>query len=223
MGTADKLCCAVLGVYDQAKWLCRKYNETSFILLEVGFGYTSAIAVEGGKIVDGIGGTMGAAGYTSLGAMDSELAYLLGKFDKTVLFDGGASSLLPPGTSHEEFLRKEASGNEYCDAWNYLVESAVRDFLMLLSSVKKPSEILLSGRLMRNQPFAKEVTNRLEAFGPVRKLKGFSVPVKEASQGAAIVANGLAGGSFKPLIDSMQIKDATGTVLDYVNLKNVKI
>jgi len=93
MGTADKLCCAVTGIVDQAARLSLKYEETSLILLETGFGYTSAVAVEKGRIVDGIGGTCGGPGYTSLGSMDGELAYLLGGFKKTLLFSGGACAL----------------------------------------------------------------------------------------------------------------------------------
>ncbi|MFX1491943.1 MAG: DUF1464 family protein, partial [Promethearchaeota archaeon] len=36
LGTADKLCCAVLGVYDQAHRLKIPYQETAFILVELG-------------------------------------------------------------------------------------------------------------------------------------------------------------------------------------------
>ena len=52
MGTADKLCCAALGIRDQAIRFNIGYKETSFILLEMGFGYTAAIAVLDGKIVE---------------------------------------------------------------------------------------------------------------------------------------------------------------------------
>ncbi len=59
-GTADKMAITVLGIYDQAKRLGIGYGgEVSFVLLEVGFGYNYAGgAVKGGKIVDGIGGTI---------------------------------------------------------------------------------------------------------------------------------------------------------------------
>jgi len=67
MGTADKLCCAALGIRDQAVKYNIGYVETSMILLEMGFGYTAAIAVRNGKIVDGIGGSSGNIGYLSLG------------------------------------------------------------------------------------------------------------------------------------------------------------
>ena len=48
MGTSDKVLSVVLAVKDQAERLQIPYDQTSFILLEVGFGYTSAMAVKNG-------------------------------------------------------------------------------------------------------------------------------------------------------------------------------
>jgi predicted butyrate kinase (DUF1464 family) len=219
MGTADKLCCAVLGIWDQARRFDTAYDKTSFILAEVGFGYTSAIAVAGGRIVDGIGGTTGSPGYTSLGSMDGELAYLLGNFSKTLLFDGGVSSLIEKKISSEELARKKNTSNEYAEAWECLIEGAVKDVLMLLSSVEKPKEILLSGRLTKIPDVVSELTERLKWVAPVRRVEGISKDVKEAAQGAALVANGLAGGKYKPLVENLRLLEAKGTVLDYVRLK----
>ena len=212
MGTADKLCCAVLGVVDQANRLNIPYEKTSFILLEIGFGYTSAIAVEKGRIVDGIGGTGGGPGYTSIGSLDGELAYLLGEFSKTALFDGGASSLMRPRIEPEEM-------KEGTDAWNALIESAVRDVLMLLSSVGSPREILISGRLARTERIRRELEKRLAKIAPARRVEGISTEVKEAAQGAAILADGLVGGKYRELVENMKLREAKGTVLDYITLE----
>lgn len=219
MGTADKLCCAVLGIWDQARRFDIRYDEVSFLLAEVGFGYTSALAVEGGLIVDGIGGTGGSPGYSSPGSMDGELAYLLGGFDKTLLFDGGASSFIERKITPEELARKKNTSSEYAEAWDCLIEGAVRDVLMLLSSVPGPKEILLSGRLTRIPGVVKEMSEKLESIAPVNRVSGFTNEVKEAAQGAALVANGLAGGDHKPLIDHVRLRDAKGTVLDYLSVK----
>jgi predicted butyrate kinase (DUF1464 family) len=219
MGTADKLCCAVLGIWDQANRFGIGYDKTSFILAEVGFGYTSAIAVDCGRIVDGIGGTTGSPGYTSLGSMDGELAYLLGDFSKTLLFDGGVSSLIDKKTSPEELSRLKDKSAEYRAAWDCLIEGAVKDVLMLLASVGKPKEILLSGRLTRIPDVVTELTERLKWIAPVRRVEGITKDVKEAAQGAALVANGLAGGKYKPLVDNLKLREAGGTSLDYVRLK----
>jgi predicted butyrate kinase (DUF1464 family) len=219
MGTADKLCCAVLGVWDQDRRTCQGFDNVSFILSEVGYGYTSAIAVHRGTIVDGIGGTTGGAGYSSLGSMDGELAYLLGGFDKNLLFSGGASSLSDKQISPEELARRKNTSSEYGEVWDCLIEGAVRDVLMLLSSVPKPKEILLSGRLTRIPDVVKEMSEKLEWIAPVNKVSGFTNEVKEAAQGAALVANGLAGGIHKPLIDHVRLREAKGTVLDYLSVK----
>jgi predicted butyrate kinase (DUF1464 family) len=40
--------------------------------------------------------------------------------------------------------------------------------------------------------------------------------VKETAQGYALVADGLAGGKYKELVEWMKIKEAKGTALDYI-------
>jgi len=40
---------------------------------------------------------------------------------------------------------------------------------------------------------------------------------KETAQGYAMVADGLSGGTFKELIEWMQINEAKGTALEYVH------
>lgn len=209
MGTADKLCCAALGIRDQALKYKKIYTETSFILLEMGFGYTASLAIANGKIVDGIGGSSGNIGYLSLGGMDAELAYLLGKFNKELLFRGGVAEL---AKKPEKLLENE-------DALNAYLEGAIKDILALTASVK-PQEILISGRISRVDGIFDELKRRLDF--PVRSLEGFAVKnVKEAAQGAALIANGLAGGRYSELIDAMQIKKAKGTALDYILLPEI--
>ena len=211
MGTADKLCSAALGVRDQAIRYNIGFAETSFILLEMGFGYTAALAVNNGQIVDGIGGSVGNIGYLSLGGMDSELSYLLGGFNKELVFRGGVEKLA--GTP-DELMENE-------DALNAYLEGAIKDVLQLTASVK-PREILVSGRISRVEGLLDELKRRLD-LAPLRKLEGFSTKnVKEAAQGAAIVANGLAGGSYSGLTGVMKIREAKGTSLDYVLLPEIE-
>lgn len=210
MGTADKLCCAVLGIRDQAIRCDIDYRETSFILLELGFGYTATVAVNNGKIVDGIGGSTGNIGYLSLGKMDSELAYLLGEFNKELIFRGGVQT----------FAKTPGDIMENDDALNAFLEGAIKDILQLTASVN-PREILVSGRISRVEGIFDELKKRLD-FADVRRIEGFGTKtVKEAAQGAAIIANGLAGGRFISLIEGMQIKKAKGTSLDYILLPEI--
>jgi predicted butyrate kinase (DUF1464 family) len=81
-----------------------------------------------------------------------------------------------------------------------------------------PREILISGRLCRTPRLREEVIRRLSPYWPVRRLEGFA-RVKEAAQGAALLADGLAGGQFAPLVEAMQIRGAAGTALDHLYLK----
>ena len=77
MGTSDKVLSVVLAVKDQAERLSIPYNQTSFILVEVGFGYTSAMAVKDGQIVDAMAGTAGFPSFLGMGFLDSEVAYAI--------------------------------------------------------------------------------------------------------------------------------------------------
>src|SRR2546428_4519391 len=56
MGTADKVCVAALAIAAQAERSSRPLDKVSLVLLELGGAFTAAIAVAGGKIVDGAGG-----------------------------------------------------------------------------------------------------------------------------------------------------------------------
>ncbi|HDJ04610.1 MAG TPA: DUF1464 domain-containing protein, partial [Candidatus Bathyarchaeota archaeon] len=53
---------------------------------------------------------------------------------------------------------------------------------------------------------------------PVRSLGNLpgAEASKEAAQGYAIVGDGVAGGSFRNLIEHMRVTEARGTVLDWV-------
>ncbi|MCP8323436.1 MAG: DUF1464 family protein, partial [Candidatus Methylarchaceae archaeon HK02M2] len=195
MGTADKLCCSVLGVLDQSKHCNIKYNETSFVIVEVGFGYNAIIGVEKGQIVDGIGGTTGSIGFLSIGSMDSELAYLLNISDKNILRKGGVTCIVGnTKVTPKEFAKKALDNSRYNLAWEAFMEGIEKGVAQMKMSVKTPREILLSGRLCKVKRIHDELFKRLSDLGNVRKIKGFAQVSKEAAQGAAILANGLAGG-----------------------------
>jgi predicted butyrate kinase (DUF1464 family) len=212
MGTADKLCSAALGIRNQALKYNMNYSETSFILLEMGFGYTAAVAVNEGKIVDGVGGSTGNIGFVSQGGMDSELAYLLGGFNKELIFRGGVEALA--------IMPDKLMENE--DALNAYIEGAIKEVLQLTASVN-PREILISGRISRAKGVFDELKKRID-ITQVRRLEGFDAKnVKEAAQGAALIADGLAGGKYSKIIDVMQVKEAKGTSLDYILLPEIEI
>ena len=52
------------------------------------------------------------------------------------------------------------------------------------------------------------VAERLARFGAVRRLTGFAREAKEAAQGAALLADGLAGGTYSDLVASLRLREA---------------
>jgi predicted butyrate kinase (DUF1464 family) len=223
MGTADKLCCLALGIYDQARRYDLPYEETSFVLAEVGGAYTAVMAVAGGKVIDGIGGTTGGPGFYSLGGMDGELAYLLGTFHKEVLFSGGVAHMMGrPECSPEEFADLAEKDERAHMAWEAIMEGVVKSVAAECVVAPGLREILISGRLCRTEKIRLELTRRLLAFGPVRRVEGFAQVAKEAAQGAALLADGLAGGQFGSLTEAMKIRGASGTALDHIYIKDIQ-
>jgi predicted butyrate kinase (DUF1464 family) len=85
MGTPDKLCAAVAGIVDQSRRLKLHYNQTSFVLAEIGHGFDAFLAVENGRIVDGIGGTLASSTWRG---EDGEILYLKGRVSKSDLKKG---------------------------------------------------------------------------------------------------------------------------------------
>ncbi|MEM0217555.1 MAG: DUF1464 family protein [Candidatus Nezhaarchaeales archaeon] len=84
--------------------------------MEVGFAYTSALAVKNGKIVDGVAGTAGYPGYLGAGHLDSEVAYAISNItplSKEMLFKGGTaliSNIDPVMTLLQAFIEGRGPG-----------------------------------------------------------------------------------------------------------------
>ena len=79
--------------------------------------------------------------------------------------------------------------------------------------------MILSGRLATVSDVREQLATRLAAARiplSVRSLTGFAAVAKTAAQGAALIADGLAGGGASALVDTLGIRDARGTVLDHL-------
>jgi predicted butyrate kinase (DUF1464 family) len=202
LGTADKLCAAVLGIRDQCEKRERTPSEASFILMELGGAFTAGVAVERGQVVDGVGGTSGPIGWRAVGALDGEVAYLAGRITKAALFQGGVTSLVDRDPS-----RRSVAIEAY-------IEGAVKAVRQLRCSAPSADEILLSGRHAGNAEIRGRMAADLADIGPTRLLAGFATHAKQGAQGAALLADGLAGGANRGLIDRLRIREARGTVLD---------
>ncbi len=221
MGTADKVCCVALAIRDQAELYGIDYSETSFILAEVGYAFNAVIGVEGGKVIDGLGGTSGGPGFITLGSMDSELAVRLGRFPGVVLFSGGAKDASGKDDLTPEEMAKEQ--DKYSASWNMILESIVKGVAAIKVAVEKPKEILLSGRLSGIPELAETLAAKLSQFGVVRKVKGQASVAKEAAEGAYIIGEGLLGGKYKGIIDCLELRGASGTMFDYVLVKGAEL
>ena len=220
MGTADKVCCVALAIRDQAELYGIDYSQTSFILAEVGYAFNAVIGVDGGEIVDGLGGTSGGPGFITLGSMDSELAVRLGRFPGIVLFSGGAKDASGKDDLTPEELAKEH--HKYPPAWNMLLESIVKGVAAIMVAVEKPREILLSGRLSGIPEIAETLVAKLSKFGKVRKVGRQASVAKEAAEGAYIIGEGLLGGKYKGIVDCLELRGARGTMHDYILLKGAE-
>jgi predicted butyrate kinase (DUF1464 family) len=195
MGTSDKVCAAALAVHEQCARLGCGPEDVSFILLELGGAFTAAIAVEQGRIVDGLGGSSGPIGARASGALDGEVAFLAGHVSKQMIFIGGAAAI----------------GGE--DGWTAYRESALKAIAALSVSAPLARDIILSGRHAPRLGPENAVGGHLKRT--VLTLGG-SVTAKQGAHGAALVADGLAGGAAKSLVTRLAIREASGTVLDHL-------
>ncbi len=206
MGTADKLCSAILGIHQ----LIYQLNDSpSFLLVESGFGFNAFIAVRNGKIVDGLGGSSSFLAFSSLGAIDGELAYLLKPFPKEMLFSGGMRSYL-----RDKGKEVESISDLNSEALQWFAEYLMKGVRAV--DVCKAEKILLSGKNFVYDELERIFRELAESFGyECEKLKGFGM-AKQSAEGAAIIANGLGCGKFKEIIEKAEILDARGSVLDYI-------
>jgi predicted butyrate kinase (DUF1464 family) len=199
MGTADKVCCVALGIWDQSERLGIEHDETSFVFVEVGFAFTAVMAVEGGRIVDGIGGTNGSLGFISCGGMDAEIAIRLKPpITQEIVFKGGVKDFAGGAISPNDLA-------EHPEALTLLAESIEKDVASMLVSVRRPREIIISGRLTNHDSIERELTSRLGKYAPVIKVRKLSEVAKEAACGAYIIGEGLLGGKSHGLVENMGI------------------
>ena len=198
LGTAEKVCAAALAIDEQARRSGRPLAEVSLVLLELGGAFTAAVAVAGGRIVDGVGGSSGPLGFRAAGALDGEVAYLAGAVPKQLLFGGGAAAI--------------AGWDEDAASPERLAKTAIA----LAASLPSPKEFVLSGRLAQVEPVREAIRQRLGGYAPMRMLDGFAHVAKHGAQGAALVADGLAGGAHRELVATLGLREARGTVLDHL-------
>lgn len=189
MGTPDKVCVAALA-------LAQCGMDEALAIVELGSAFTAILAVHSGEIQMGFGGTSGPMGGASGGAWDGELAYLMGPLRKGDLFRGGLADA-PPELVNMAYI------DGICQA--------------VWSLPGRIDRVVLSGKMLENRPgFRVSLHDYLDAYPQVELANLPGAWVKHAAQGAALIADGLAGGPFAPIVERMRLREATGTVLDHI-------
>jgi predicted butyrate kinase (DUF1464 family) len=219
LGTADKVCTAVVGIRDQIERYNTIPENTNFIMIEIGFGFTAVLAIENGQIIDGIGGS-NIMGLHACGCLDGEIAHLIGKIKKQHYYQGGVTSIAGYNNlSLREVVhlsKKDAQSKLALDAFMDGIKKATFAIASAFSDKNKIKDILLAGRGINLEIIKEHFKNSLSEIANVREMKTYSQIAKRSAQGAAFIASGLLGGKYKSIIENLKLKEASGTVLDYI-------
>ncbi len=213
MGTADKVCAAAYAIVDQSARRAIELPGTAMVLLELGGAFSGALAIDGGQIVDGLGGSSGPLGVRAAGALDGELAYLLGPaLRKGTLFTGGA---LDPRGAGIDIAASWASPAD-AEGWAALLEAVAKAVRALTVSVLHPHEIVVSGRLARLPELVTALTASLDDIAPVVTL----IPgaASAAAHGAGLLADALVSGANAGLADALRVRECRGSALDHLRV-----
>ena len=228
MGTADKICTSVTGIRDQMERLKITPEKTNFIMVEIGYGFTAVLAIENGQIIDGIGGS-NILGFRASGSLDGELAYLIKTIHKRNIYKGGVAYISGySDLSLKEITllaEKDEQTKTALKAYLSSVKKAVYGISSSFSHKNQITEILLAGRGANLAYLKEKMINGLSDVAPVKLMKSYSQIAKRAAQGAAFIANGILGGEFEPIVANMQLKNASGSILDdiYIPFEKEKI
>ena len=200
LGTPDKLGVAALAIHQFCARGPIDWTACNLCVIELGSAFTACVVIREGEIVDGVGGTAGPCGWQSGGGWDGESAYLLSPLGKTDLFSGGVESQRDPSIGRAMFLE------------------SLRKTVAGLRAVTNFDSIVISGRLLEVQPkLAEEIARALSSIAGVARLEPLAGAwVKRAAQGAASLADGLAGGRMSALVERMRLRESNGTVLDWL-------
>src|SRR5262245_25044401 len=196
LGTADKVAVAALALrFDSQE--TGSFDRSTFAVVEVGSAFTAVLVVQNGRLVDAAAGTRGPIGLRSGGAWDGEVAYWRSPLTKGDLFRGGLDHLGPLGPkAFRESLIKHVAG---------------------LRAVTSFGRIYLSGEALKRPDVATLVQSALAGLGSVLPLPCLpGAWVKHAAQGSALLADALQGGTHQALVDSLRLRESSGSIWDAV-------
>jgi predicted butyrate kinase (DUF1464 family) len=78
--------------------------------------------------------------------------------------------------------------------------------------------VFVSGRTAADAGLLERLHAALSGVAVVRRLEGFAHVAKQGAQGAALLADGLAGGRHEALVKRLRLREAEGTVLDHLHV-----
>ncbi|OKY77898.1 MAG: putative butyrate kinase [Candidatus Methanohalarchaeum thermophilum] len=212
MGTADKLAVTALSLYKESRE--KKFDECSYVLLEMGFGYNSVLAIDEGRLIDGVGGTtISGPGFLTISSIDAEFVQLVGQWDKGDVFKGGAATISRTD-SPDQLLDCIEEKKECKIAYEAMIEGVIKAVNSLKSEISE-DKVYVSGRLSEKSRIIEDLKEKLDDIRKLDSIKG-AEKTKKTAQGYGIVAGGLTGGHFSDLIEHMKIPEASGTSLDYL-------
>jgi predicted butyrate kinase (DUF1464 family) len=199
LGTPDKVAVAALALLADRRDRDggSDFTGATFAVVELGSAFTAVLVVDRGRLVDAAAGTRGPIGMRSGGVWDGEVAYWRSPLSKDQLFRGGLIDLGPDGPdAFRESLIRHVAG---------------------LQAVTPFDRIYLSGAAADRPDIALMATEALGRFGTLRPLSCLpGAWVKHAAQGAALLADGLAGGRHSDLVAALELRGASGSVWDHL-------
>ena len=86
----------------------------------------------------------------------------------------------------------------------------------MMVSVPDAKEVLLSGRLTRIPALGNGLEQRLSKYAPVHKPRREARTAKEAAEGARMLGEGILGGEYEGIVESLEIRHSSGTMYDHV-------
>ena len=217
MGTVDKLAATFLATYSYSQRESLDYSSVNIVIAELGFGYSAVIAVNSGRVVDGIGGTYASVGTLTAGSLDLESVVRVERWDRWDVFYGGIFYYVNTFNMNTLAEAFEKSEEPLASVFRGFVEAVAKDIMRALVASPRAEVVVLTGRHSKVELVRKLLREFIRDIEVIRAqpLRGAEIS-KEGAQGYASIGEGVIGGFFKDLVEHMEIKRACGTTADYL-------
>ncbi len=214
LGTPDKVCTVAYSMDLLQNELNIPYRDMNFILVELGAGFNAFLRIMNGTIVDGIGGSNASFGCRSGGALDSEVAYLIGQIRKKNVFEGGILSGV------ENFLDFKHLKQKTPILWSTFIEAIIKDIARLDAIGPGNNLVVLSGNLTRDSTIVEYIQSVISQ--KTVKCLPMIYEASHAAVGAAYIAEGLQKGKYKGLVTILGLQNSSGTSIDGILYQSIK-